>query len=208
MGMIIDNVNWATRTFEPFRQGAEILQRQPAAYETTAPKPLKKENKKPVIVEVLPGQELPEGYADYRPFLQRDGLILYAWADNEKDLETICPKEKYKTVRFLNEKPIANKADFIIYAAPSGFSANMKTAFIAKLKEAGLTVNFDYEFSLGRQKAEQECAVFDKIENRQTERAWNSEEAEFLKLYQKLDSAGKTEIGEYMRTLLLNQGEA
>jgi len=51
-------------------------------------------------------------------------------------------------------------------------------------------------------------AVFDKIEKRQTERTRNSEEAEFLKLYQKLDSAGKTAIGEYMRTLLMNQGEA
>jgi len=165
-----------------------------------------KENKKTIIVEILPGQELPEGYADYRTLLQRDGLILYAWefhknkirivwitanqrtykyqtwADNEKDLKTICPKEKYETVPFLNKEPIANKADFIIYAAPSVFSANMKTAFIAKLKEAGSTVNFDYDFSLGRKKAEQERA--------------------------KLDTAEKTAIGEYMRTLLMNQGEA
>ena len=226
MGTVIDGINWGTRTFQPF-QGAEIPQRQLAAYETTAPKPLKKESEKPIIVEVLPGQKLPEGYADYRPLLQRDGLILYAWeihddeiriiwitasrgmykyqawADNEKDLATLCPKSKYDIGRY--NDPTSNKADFIFYAAPSCLTLNIKAAFIAKLKEAGSTVNFEYEFSLSRQKAESERAVFDKIENRQTERTLNSDEKEILEQYRKLNAEEKSVFLNYTKNLLKNQ---
>ena len=227
MGTVIDNINWGTRIFEPFRQGAEIPQRQQAG-KTAVPKPLKCEKEKPVIVEVLPGQKLPEGYTDYRPLLQRDGLILYAWeihdeeirivwitanrgmykyqawADNEKDLETICPEKKYAIDRWNSD---ANKPDFIIYAAPSGLSANTKTAFIAKLKEAGSTVNFDYVFSLGKQKVEYERTVLDRIENRQIEHALNSDEKELLEIYRKLDTSEKGVFLNFAKNLLKNQKE-
>jgi len=197
MGIVIENVNWKTRTFEPLRQVVETPQRQLAAYETTAPKPFKKENKKPEIFEVLPWQKLPEGYMDYRPLLQRDGLILYAWelynekiriiwltsasrimrkyqaeVDNEKDMQTLTPDSKFDTDHW-NHKP---KPNFIIYVAPEHLTRDTRNAFITKLKEEGSTVNFKYEFSLGRQKAERERAVFNKIKNRQTERALNSGE--------------------------------
>jgi hypothetical protein len=36
--------------------------------------------KEPVLVSALPGVELPPQYPDFRPFLQRDGLILQSWA--------------------------------------------------------------------------------------------------------------------------------
>lgn len=227
MGTVIENINWGTRSFEPLGEGVEIPQQQPEAYKTVAPKPLKKESNKPVIVEVLPGQRLPEGYADYRPLLQRDGLILYAWeiygdeirivwitagykmykyqawVDNEQELESICPNKKYDIGRYNN--PTSDKADFIIYAAPKDITPNLKPAFIAKLKEAGATVNFEYEFSLGRQKAERERAVFDRIENRQTERTLNSDEKEILDHYRKLAPEEKSVFLNYMKKLFKNQ---
>ena len=242
MGTVIDRINWATRTFEPLRPEANLahidrqsdtstrMDRETAVYDRPmkldVPKPIKPEKEKPVIVEVLPWQTLPEGYADYRPLLQRDGLILFAWeiwgdlikvvwitanrgmykyqawADNEQELKTICPKRKYNKGCY----PYSGVGpSFIIYAAPVGLTSDTKSAFIAKLRENGASVNFDYNFTLGKQKAEQERAVFDRIENRPPESTLSSDESEILKAYQKLDSTGKAILIELMRTLLKNQ---
>jgi len=215
------------RTFTDELPYKNNITMQSAIYETITPKPIKPEKIKPVIIEVLPWQTLPEGYTDYRPLLQRDGLILYAWeiyddeirivwmtanskmykyqawVDNEKDLATLYPKSRYDIGRY--NDPTSNKADFIIYAAPSGLSANTKAAFITKLKEAGSTVDFNYEFSLGRQKAERERAVLDKIENRQTERTLDSDQKEILDQYRKLDAEERSVLLNYMKDLLEKQ---
>ena len=244
MGTIIDRINWATRTFEPFRPEANIthinrqsdtstrMDRETAVYDRSmkldVPKPIKPEKEKPVTIEVLPWQTLPEGYADYRPLLQRDGLILFAWeiwgdkirviwlaaanrkmhryeawTDNEGDLKTICPESRYDCRHYRDS---TKKVGFIIYAAPPGLTVNTKSAFIAKLRENGSSVNFDYDFTLGKQKAEQEKVVFDKIENRLHKSNLNPDESEFLKAYQKLDSTGKAKLIELMGTMLKNQG--
>jgi hypothetical protein len=154
------------------------------------PKPIKPEKKKPVIIEAMPGEPLPENCPDYRPFLQRDGLILHsweiyggnvkivwlsanrgmmkyqAWIDDESDLPSVCPEHKYHE-KYDYYSLSGGEPDFIIYAAPPGLTASTRSAFVAKLKDSGVSVNFDYEFTLGKQKAAMEAAVFDRIENSQ-----------------------------------------
>jgi hypothetical protein len=39
-----------------------------------------KPRKEPIIVSVMPEKAFPEGHEDFRPLLQRDGLILLSWA--------------------------------------------------------------------------------------------------------------------------------
>jgi hypothetical protein len=205
------------RTFTDEPQYVNHTNRQPAV-----PKPLIPEKIKPVIVEALPWQELPEGYTDYRPLLQRDGLILFAWeiwedmikvvwlasngnmrkyqawADNEKELETIRPERKYDYGRYsYSEKG----PDFIIYAAPAGLTVNTRDAFIAKLQSIGVSVNFNYSYSISRQKAEMEGAIL----NRLSERSLNSEETELLEGYRQLSSEEKIIVIEYLKSLLNNQ---
>jgi hypothetical protein len=179
---VITGINWETHTFNNHPEEEE-------GEETEMPKPPKPEKKKPVIIEAMPGESLPENCPDYRSLLQRDGLILHsweiygddikivwlsanrgmfkyqAWADDDGDLPSICPENKYSENRSYyrtDEEP-----DFIIYAAPPGLTASTRSAFVARLKAAGISVNFDYEFSLGRQKAAREAAVLDRIGNSQ-----------------------------------------
>jgi hypothetical protein len=221
---VIDGINWAFRAFNnndppeiemdnvvPFRTFKDELIDHHPVYpmeEAAVPKP-KEPKKKPIIFEVMPGEPLPENCPDYRPLLQRDGLILWSWeiygdwiriawlsanrgmfkyqavTDDESELSTICPEKKYDWDRWGHNE----KRDFIIYAAPSELTINTRSAFVAKLKASGVSVNFDYEFSLGRQKAKREAAVLDRIENRQNYRS--TDEAEFSEEYRQLSPGGK-----------------
>jgi len=147
--------------------------------------PPRKEGKKPRVIEAMPWEPMPEGYPDYRPLLQRDGLIISAWAiyedgikvvwasanrgmnkyqawvEDESEIPTVCPEEKnrvgYHHV-YSDDTPY-----YTVYAAPKDLTAGTRAAFIAKLRESGVTVNFDYEFTLGRQKAAKEAAVANRI---------------------------------------------
>jgi hypothetical protein len=217
MGTVIEGINWETKTFTK------------AANETPAepkPKPLKPEKKKPVIIEVMPGATLPNGYTDYRQYLQRDGLILLAWeiyddewkivwctanrgmmkyqawVADESGFSAICPESRYHEGR--HSYCTGEAPEFIIYTAPPDLTANTRNAFVAKLRATGVSVNFDYEFSLGKQKAARETAVFDKIVNYQN--CLSSDEAEFLEVYRQLDDNFKLDLIERMKALLRSQG--
>ena len=217
---VIDGINWGLRTFNN-RAWAGAAQEK--AEEPEVPQPIKPEKKKAVIFEAMPGEPLPEKCPDYRPLLQRDGLILWAWEisgddiriiwltsngamrryqatfDDEGDLATARPEERYDDDRWGHRKT----PDFIIYAAPPGLTVNMRKAFIAKLKAAGVSVNFDYEFSLGKQKAAREAAVYDKIENRQN--CLSTDEAEILEVYRQLSDEGKASVIKRIEALLNEQ---
>jgi hypothetical protein len=210
----------------PFKK-PEILNtfREPVLQETAVPKPIKSEKKKPVIIEVMPWETMPAGYTDYRPLLQRDGLILFsweihggkikivwitsnrgmykyqAWIDDENDLHSTLPCKKYEDWRsrwYSGKDP-----DFIIYASPPSLTASARGVFIVKLRASGVSVNFDYEFSLGRQKAAREAAVYDRIENRQN--YLSNEEAELLEAYRQFDNNSKQAFMEHMKALLSEQ---
>lgn len=223
---VIDGINWGTRTFN--NRGFTTTA-QAEAQEPEVPKPLKPEKKKPVIFEAMPWEPLPEKCPDYRPYLQRDGLILFpweirggnikivwlsanrgmhkyqAWIDDEGDLSSVCPEHKYHD-RYDYYSPLSeDKRDFIIYAAPPGLTANTRGAFVAKLKASGVSVNFDYEFTLGKQKAAMELAVYDKILKHENRLA--ADEAEFLAVYQQLSDEGKADVVKKMKALLKEQGE-
>ena len=174
----------------PFRMFTDEL--QPAVYETPLnqqpPKEEEKEPKKePVLIEVMPGESLPAGYVDYRPYLQRDGLILFcweifgddikivwftsngnslryqAWLGNEAALPTLCPEHRYDTWKRNYKYSYKEIPDRIVYAAPSGLTLNTRDAFISKLRQSGISVDFSYKFTLGGQKIAEEKAVADKI---------------------------------------------
>jgi len=219
---VIYGVNWATRTFNrnaPDSQQDEIIKK---AQETVqAPKP-KESKKKAVVIEVMPGESMSEGFADYRPLLQRDGLILWGWEidgeeirivwlrsnggmhkyqaliDDESELATILPEKRYDDRRYRYR----DEPDFIIYATPIGFTVNMRKAFIAKLKASGVSVNFDYEYSLGRQRQDEEKAVADKIQNFNFITA---DEAELLEVYRQFSNEEKTELIKRMEAMLNEQ---
>jgi len=213
---VIEGINWATRTFNNRNFAA-------APQKTETPKQLKTEKKKPIIIEVMPWEPMPEGYTDYRPLLQRDGLILFSWEifgddikivwlssgkkmfkyeaeiDDESELETINPEHRYNIHRRFYPGEIP---DFIIYVAPHDLTINTKSVFIKRLQAVGVSVNFDYEFSLGKQKAVREMAVYDRIEN---SKHLTFDEAEFLEAYRQLNNDNKLEFIEYMKDLLIKQ---
>jgi len=221
---VIDGINWGTRTFnnrDGFTEHTVTAQEK----EPEVPKPLKPKKEKPVIIEAMPGEPLPGKCPDYRPCLQRDGLILFSWevtgdcirvvwlrsngplykyqaiADDEGEIKTACPDAKYDRDRFGHRK----EPDFIIYAAPPDLTASTRKAFIAKLKAAGVSVNFDYEFTLGKQKEAMELALYDKILKRENRLA--ADEAEFLDVYRQLSDEGKADVVKKMEALLKEQGE-
>ena len=149
---------------------------------TRTPPAFKKPEKKAVIIEVMPWEPMPKGHQDFRPLLQRDGLILQGWhwrgseikivwlttgrrnmskyeaiIDNEAELVSICPQRRYNDARFgyyQEEEP-----DFIIYTAPADLTADARGSFIQKLREAGVNVNFNKDFTLGGQRREKEQAI-------------------------------------------------
>jgi hypothetical protein len=220
---VIEGINWATRTFNN-KEWAGAAQEKTKAPEV--PKPIKPEKKKAVIIEVMPSEPLPEKCPDYRPHLQRDGLILFSWeihgddirivwlasngnmrkyqalTDDEGELSTICPEVKYTADHYRCHT--LKEPDFIIYATPPGLTVSTRKAFIAKLKSSGVSVNFDYEFTIGKQKAAREKAVYDRIENRQN--YLSTDEAEILEAYRQLSNEGKAGLIKRMKALLNEQG--
>jgi hypothetical protein len=42
--------------------------------------PAPRRQKEPVVISVMPDEPFPAGHRDFRPLLQRDGLILLSWA--------------------------------------------------------------------------------------------------------------------------------
>jgi len=222
---VIDGINWATRTFNNRSFAATPQEITVTPQEKEVPKPLRNEKKKPIIIEAMPDKPLPKNYPDYRLLLQRDGLILFSWeiyddvikivwltsngamrkyqveTDDESELATISPKYKYRNgLRFYpGEVP-----DFIIYTAPPEITVNLRDTFLAMLKDSGVSVNFDYEFTLGKQKAVREMAVYDRIEN---SKHLTFDEAEFLEAYRQLDDNNKLEFMGYVKNLLFKQEE-
>jgi len=212
------------RTFTDEPQYANQMNRQPVTCETTIPKPIKLEKIKPVIIEVLPNESLPNGYTDYRPLLQRDGLIFYAWevyedaikivwltanrsmykyqafTDNESELKSLMPKKRYSENRY-GYRQHDKEPSLIIYTAPAGLTVYTRNTFITLLKKFGVSVNFDYEFTLGSQKAEQERTVLYRL----SENNLNTEETELLEVYRQLSSNEKIKVIERLKTLLNNQ---
>jgi len=227
MGKVIYGINWGLRTFDPRKPDEDEVIPEPKEkpQEPAAPKP-EEPKKKAAVFEVMPDEPMPEGYPDYRPLLQRDGLILWAWEiyddrtriiwllsnrtmrkyettindeiDNEL-LSTVCPEEKYGIYDRWGRNSIP---DYIFYTAPPELSVNTRTAFIKRLKTVGVSSNFDYEYSLGRQRQEEEKAVADKINNY---KFITAEEAEFLKIYRQLNDEDKQKAREYMEILLQEQ---
>ena len=183
-------------------------ERPPVTQETATPKTIEPEKKKPVVIEAMPWEPMQEGL-DYRPILQRDGLILWyweryssdglirivwmkscgnmrryqCWADEEDDLLTVFPEKKCSKLLYYKGKYIGmvdGDPDYIVYAAPRDLTFSVRDAFIAKLRDFGVMANFDYEFTLGKQKTEKGATVLDRIENRLWKSNLNSEEAELL----------------------------
>jgi len=179
--------------------------------------------KKVEIIEVSPEEIMPEGYPDYRQLLQRDGLFVYYWAVwkehgiivvnwirsygqmrhyasefcPEHDLDVISPSRQghsiYQT-KYQDEAP-----DYAVYAAPKNiYHSFNRSAYLNKLRAAGVKVNFNYEYSLGRQGQDKEKAVVDKIQN------FNFitvEEAELLVVYRLLSNEEKTELIKRMEAV-------
>ena len=187
-----------------------------------APKPIEREKKKPVVIEALPWEPLPEGYSDYRALLQRDGLFLWFWARyNDKTIKIVWMRSsgnmhKYQCLTgegddlstVFPEKKYSGKygdPDYCIFAAPRDLTFSARNAFITKLREFGVSTDFDYEFTLGKQRAAREAALLDKIENRPMESSLNSEELELLKEYQGLENGAKMELIRYAKALLSEQ---
>jgi len=155
----------------------------------------------------------------------RDGLILWAWETyknkiriiwllsnrtmrkyettiydeiNGELLSTVCPEGKYNVDHWGH----STVPDYIFYAAPPELTVNTRSVFIKRLKASGVSVNFDYEYSLGRQRQDEEKAVADKIQNFNSITA---DEKEFLEVYQQLNNEGKTELIKLMESLLNGQ---
>jgi hypothetical protein len=219
--------NMADKNVLPFRTFTDEL----AVPNPPIPKPIKREGKKAVIIDAIAEKPMPENFPDYRPLLQRDGLILFSWeihgeeikvvwltsnrgmykyqalTDDESDLPSLCPEKKYESNRHTYYQDghcyhTEIVPDFIIYAAPPSLSAKLRGAFIARLKAAGVSVNFDYEFTLGKQKVAREMAVYDTISN---QNYLTSQEAEFLDVYRQLDDKNKLEFKNHMKALLSEQ---
>jgi len=174
---VIYGINWGLRTFDPRQPDEEEI----IPEQKQEPPPLKdpKKPKKEVdAFEVLPEEPMIEGYSDYRQILQRNGLFVYNWAVwkehglivvnwirsygqmkqyasefcTEQDLATITPTRtgnSYYWTKYNGEEP-----DYIIYAAPEDirYDSHKRSAYLTKLRAAGVTVNLDYEFTLTKQK--------------------------------------------------------
>jgi hypothetical protein len=143
------------------------------------PKELEMPKKEAVILTALPGDPMPEGYPDYRPILQRNGLFLYSWAVwKEKGLIVVnwlrstgkmrkvatgyCKEVDLPAVTPSRIGDVCRGAawpwrededpDYAVFAAPRLIRHNDRAAFLAKLRNTGATVNLDYIFTLQKQK--------------------------------------------------------
>jgi len=171
MGTIIDGINWNTRTF----RGRQIAERIEPELE---PEPETK--KETDIIEVMPWEPMPEGYQDYRPLLQRDGLFLYAWTIwedgsivaswkttsgkmrsyssphcREESLESVMPTKSMDGHRGTTWDSWGSKEHPIIavFTAPRYIDYYERDGLLVELRKSGATNNFDYHFTLAKQKA-------------------------------------------------------
>jgi hypothetical protein len=179
MGTIIDGINWNTGTF----RGCQLFEPpvEPELTIETEPEPIVEPEpeiaKEIDLIEVMPWEPMPEGYQDYRPLLQRDGLFLYAWTKwedgsivvswkktsgkmraysslhcREESLENIMPS-KDGSHRWGSAWDYGVCPDIVVFAAPRYIDYPERDAFLARLRESGAANNFDYRFTLAKQKA-------------------------------------------------------
>ena len=159
-----------------------IVDSEPATYETPPPKepePIKEpEPEKEVdVIRVMPDEPMPDGYPDYRHLLYRDGLFpcsLVYWKEKglfvvnwfrtagqfkklesdycrEKDLESVMPvKQGYWSNWFWNR---GNEPDYMAIFTPERMDRNDRPSYLVKLRNAGVKINFDYEFTLAKHKS-------------------------------------------------------
>jgi hypothetical protein len=169
-------------------------------------KPYTGPTKKPRIISALPGETIPPEFPDFRPYLQRDGLILLGWSrwDNHKEYGLCyrvnwvksCGKCRYYSSGAFwydifdakemkeatpcrggdvfwrqgiagkphNLKYVYNKdmADYVFACAPWDLNSRTMPGFIEELKAAGVTVNFDFPFSMDYVKKLEFVAVLQK----------------------------------------------
>jgi hypothetical protein len=177
MGTIIHGINWGTRTFnlnDPEAPQDETIPEP--IIEPPPPKEPEKPKKEVDVIEVAPGEPMPEGYPDYREILQRDGLFVYyyaIWKEQglivvywlrthgkikqyasgfcaEQDLATAMPTRTADWRHWTelnNERP-----DCAIYAAPQNIDSYGRPAYLTKLRDHGVSINFDYDFTLAKQR--------------------------------------------------------
>jgi hypothetical protein len=137
--------------------------------------------KEPVFISALPGEAIPPEYPDFRPILQRDGLILLGWTlwelpelgvGYEVNWITSIPKHRrYRSsfikgpMRGVQPDWVGNQffreglwegynkipAEYVVFCAPPDINPWNIPAFVQLLKNTGVTVDFDYRFSLGGQ---------------------------------------------------------
>jgi hypothetical protein len=154
--------------------------------------PPPKRRKEPVIISVMPDESFPIGHQDFRPLLQRDGLILLSWAFWEdwegdgsldqryivtwiasrgrglhyatkaipgKELEQANPERRadvwfyrglHGSMWDMDRHPDKCTADYLYLAAPFDLDGKTVPGYIQVLKALGSTVDFDYEFTLGK----------------------------------------------------------
>jgi len=187
MGTIIDGINWGTRTFRG-RSIGERIEPDPepvpepimeAGHEPIA-EPVPEIEKETDIIEVMPWEPMPEGYQDYRPLLQRDGLFLYAWTIwedgsvvaswkttfgkmrsyssphcREESLESVVPTKSMEGYRGTTWDSWDSKDRPVIavFTAPRYIDFYERDAFLVRLRDSGATNNFDYHFTIARQRA-------------------------------------------------------
>jgi hypothetical protein len=106
--------------------------------------PVKRDNppprrqKEPVVISVMPDEPFPVGHQDFRPLLQRDGLILLSWArwenwyDDESFLRryivtwvSSAGRTRHYATKAVEEKDLAaalpeRKGDRLFYRGASG----------------------------------------------------------------------------------------
>jgi hypothetical protein len=143
------------------------------------PDPPKRPSKEPIVISVMPEKAFPIGHQDFRPVLQRDGLILRGWSRWEEvaydgpryvvhwvsvcngrlyithfltgaELETAKPQRQG---RYLLDRVCWNdhvEADYIYFPAPERLSPAERPGFIQRLKAAGVTVDFSFHYSMDR----------------------------------------------------------
>jgi hypothetical protein len=173
-------------------------------------KPYTGPTKRPCIVSALPGETIPPEFPDFRPLLQRDGLILLGWS--RWDLEpceylgkgpcytvdwiTSASNRHYRRynagfifqeeigvakpdssggpyffqgirgkpfdLKYVKDKDVA---DYVFACVPWDLNRRTIPGFIEELKAAGVTVDFDFPYSMDYMKklefaaALQECKV-------------------------------------------------
>jgi hypothetical protein len=163
----IDTINWHTRTFDS---------RQAKSWELDPPKRLPEE---PIAISVMPEQAFPIGHQDFRPVLQRDGLILLGWSRWEEvradgpryvvhwlsvcngrryathfltgiELETANPQQRGKYLLEMIKWDDRIEADYIYFVAPERLHKEETPGFIERLKTAGVMVDFTFHYSMDR----------------------------------------------------------